>query len=197
MRDRLCERHNSRVMTRIKPCHSERSSPIRLRIGGTVEEPRVPRKRDPLRPEGLENDNAFASISFNPVLGEVPMSRSNMFFALLLLIASVVTAAATACNGKSSQQPAIMQAAQASPVKRYQLKGKVVSIDKQAKMANIDAEAIPGFMDAMTMPYPIKPETDLDKLQPGDVVTGDVVVQDDNSWLENVVVTGHAASSQK
>lgn len=90
-----------------------------------------------------------------------------------------------------------MQAAQASPVKRYQLKGKVVSIDKQAKMANIDAEAIPGFMDAMTMPYPIKPETDLDKLQPGDVVTGDVVVQDDNSWLENVVVTGHAASSQK
>ena len=63
----------------------------------------------------------------------------------------------------------------------------------RAKMANINAEAIPGLMDAMTMPYPIKPEGELDKLQPGDLITGNVVVQDDNSWLENVTITSHAA----
>jgi protein SCO1 len=77
--------------------------------------------------------------------------------------------------------------------KRYHLKGKVISIDKQSKMANIDSEAIPDFMDAMTMPYQVKPETELDKLKPGDVITADVVVQDEKAWLENVNVTGHSS----
>ena len=115
---------------------------------------------------------------------------------LLKLAAFVALAAFSACNN-TSQPASQSSSAQASSAKRYQLKGKVVSIDKRAKMANIDAEAIPGFMDAMTMPYPIKPESDLDKLQAGDLVTGDIVVQDDNSWLENVVVTGHGAATRK
>ena len=73
--------------------------------------------------------------------------------------------------------------------KRYHLKGKVVSIDKQGKMANIDSEAIPDFMSAMTMPYNVKPESELEKLKPGDAITADVVVQDESAWLENVAVT--------
>jgi Cu/Ag efflux protein CusF len=52
-------------------------------------------------------------------------------------------------------------------------------------------------MGAMTMPYTVKPASELDKLAPGDAITGDVVVQDDNSWLENVVVTGHSATPAK
>lgn len=84
---------------------------------------------------------------------------------------------------KTSTQPA---------AKRYHLKGKIVSIDQPAKMANIDAEAIPDFMDAMTMPYPVKPEAELARLHPGDAITADVVVQDDSAWLENIVISGHA-----
>jgi protein SCO1 len=76
--------------------------------------------------------------------------------------------------------------------KRYLLKGKVVSIDKQAGKANIDNEPIPGFMDAMVMPYTIKPAAMLDQLQPGDSITADVVVDPDKYWLENVKVTGHS-----
>jgi protein SCO1/2 len=113
-----------------------------------------------------------------------------------LLKFSILTALAvlTGCNKNSTQQPAQTSAqtsTQTSSVKHYQLKGKVISIDKRGNMANIDAEAIPGFMDAMTMPYPVKPESDLDKLKPGDLVTADVVVTEDNSWLENIAVTGH------
>lgn len=115
---------------------------------------------------------------------------------LLKLAAFVALAAFSACN-KTGQPVPQSSSAQAPSAKRYQLKGKVVSVDQRAKMADIDAEAIPGFMDAMTMPYPIKPESDLGKLQPGDLVTGDIVVQDDNSWLENVVVTGHGAATNK
>jgi Cu/Ag efflux protein CusF len=52
-------------------------------------------------------------------------------------------------------------------------------------------------MGAMTMPYQVKPASELDKLAPGDAITADVVVQDDNSWLENVAVTGHSATPAK
>ena len=71
-------------------------------------------------------------------------------------------------------------------------KDKVISIDKNAGTANIDNEPIAGFMDAMIMPYTIKPACLLDQLQPGDSITADVVVEPDKYWLENVKVTGHS-----
>lgn len=89
------------------------------------------------------------------------------------------------------------QPASSSSAKHYPLKGKVVSIDKQGKMLNVDGEAIPGLMDAMTMPYQVKPESELDKLHPGDSITGDLTVQDDNSWLDNITVTGHSAEARE
>ena len=40
----------------------------------------------------------------------------------------------------------------------------------------LDHEAIPGFMDAMTMPYKLKDASILSELHPGDVITADVLV---------------------
>lgn len=96
------------------------------------------------------------------------------------------------CNKPSS--PASSSAVAA---KRYHLKGKVVSVDKRANMVNVDSEAIPGFMDAMTMPYTVKPADELNKLAAGDSITADVVVQGDDSWLENVTVNARPSSSAK
>ncbi len=77
--------------------------------------------------------------------------------------------------------------------KRYSLKGKVVSIDKLAGAANIDNEPIAGYMDQMTMAYPVKPPAMFDQLQPGDSITADLIVEPDNKyWLENVKVTSHS-----
>jgi protein SCO1 len=81
-----------------------------------------------------------------------------------------------------------------SGAKRYALEGKVVSIDKNAGTANIDNEPIAGFMDAMIMPYTIKPASLLEQLQPGDSITADVVVEPGKYWLENVKVTAHSTS---
>jgi protein SCO1 len=110
---------------------------------------------------------------------------------LLVLLASLVS-----CEKPLSKRELIELGQKTAAAKRYHLKGKVISIDKQGKMANIDSEAIPGFMDAMTMPYTVKPEGELDQLKPGDAITGDVVVQDERAWLENVVVTTHAQVSK-
>jgi protein SCO1/2 len=87
--------------------------------------------------------------------------------------------------------------------KRYPFTGRVVSIDSQNQSAIIDGDAIPGFMDAMAMPYTIKPASDLRLLTPGDSIAADVVVvepdaKSDNAapeyWLEKVKVTAHAPS---
>jgi Cu/Ag efflux protein CusF len=94
-----------------------------------------------------------------------------------------------ACN-RGPSPPAATNSSSAA--KRYSLKGKVISIDKQAAKANIENEPIAGFMDPMIMPYTIKPPAMLDQLQPGDSIAADVVVDSDKYWLENVRVTGHS-----
>ncbi len=114
------------------------------------------------------------------------------FKAFLVCICLLLTM--FSCN-KATNQSGNTSPSQSTSAKRYHLKGKVVSIDKRANMANIDGEEIPGFMGAMTMPYIVKPASELDKLAPGDAITADVVVQGDDSWLENVVVTAHAPTT--
>src|SRR5580700_4305241 len=110
-----------------------------------------------------------------------------------------------ACN-RAPSQPAATNVQ--SSAKRYAFKGKVISVDKNARTANIDNEPIAGFMDPMVMPYTIKPPAALDQLQPGDTITADVVVRPDNVqpdkvqpdnaqpdnayWLENVKVIAHS-----
>jgi protein SCO1/2 len=73
----------------------------------------------------------------------------------------------------------------------YKLRGKVVSSDAAQGRVTLDHEAIPGFMDAMTMPYKLKDESVLGELHPGDVITADVLVsQDANAdvLLDHIVV---------
>ena len=110
-------------------------------------------------------------------------------FAVLCLC--MLLSLSVACNrGKHSEA--------ASPsAKRYSLKGKVISVDKNAGSADIANEPIAGFMDAMVMPYTFKPPVQIDQLQPGDSITAEVVVDSDKYWLENVKVTGHSQAADK
>lgn len=74
--------------------------------------------------------------------------------------------------------------------KHYALRGQVLTKDLNTKQLTVNGDAIPGFMAAMAMPYPVKDLQGLTDVQPGDKVTADVVVQNnDNYWLEHVVIT--------
>ena len=53
----------------------------------------------------------------------------------------------------------------------------------------VDHEAIPGFMGAMEMPYPVADIRSLDSIAPGDEIRADLVVTDGRAALENIVVT--------
>src|SRR5260370_16757774 len=80
--------------------------------------------------------------------------------------------------------------------KRYDLKGKVVAVNKAERTATIAHEDIKGYMPAMTMPFKIKNDADLELLKPGDEVTGSLVVDDVSSWVEiTAIVEGPVTDS--
>jgi protein SCO1/2 len=70
---------------------------------------------------------------------------------------------------------------------RYELKGQVVSVDDRGKTVTIAHDNIPGYMDAMSMPFRLKDEWAFKELAPGDRVQATLVVSGDRSWLEGLV----------
>lgn len=69
------------------------------------------------------------------------------------------------------------------PAKIYKLHGKVISIDKLGHQLIIDHDAIPGFMDAMTMPYSVKDDAMLGQVSAGDEIEADLRVQEDKAEI--------------
>ena len=72
---------------------------------------------------------------------------------------------------------------------RYPVKGKVVEVALAEKQLTIEHEDIPGYMPAMTMPFPVKDEALLRVAAVGDEVTASLVIQGSTYWLEDVTVT--------
>jgi Cu/Ag efflux protein CusF len=66
----------------------------------------------------------------------------------------------------------------AGGVKHYHLTGKVVSINPKDQTATVAAAAIPNFMDAMTMEYPVKSKSDFAVLRVGESIEATVNVAD-------------------
>jgi Cu/Ag efflux protein CusF len=71
--------------------------------------------------------------------------------------------------------------------RQYQLSGKVVALNTHDRVATIDAAAIPNFMAAMIMEYPVKSQADFDALRVGEKISATVEVRDDGGYdLSNV-----------
>lgn len=75
------------------------------------------------------------------------------------------------------------------PERRFDLRGQVVAVDKANGTLTIAHQAIPGYMDAMTMSYALKDAWAFAILKPGQSVSATLVIQGDHSWLEGIIVT--------
>jgi protein SCO1/2 len=87
-----------------------------------------------------------------------------------------------------------------SGVTVYHLRGKVLSTDAPHAIVVLDHEAIPGFMEAMTMPYQLKDANIIGDLHLGDVITADVLVSKTGQQtvlLDHIVVVAQAKPDYK
>src|SRR3954454_9638965 len=73
--------------------------------------------------------------------------------------------------------------------KRYAVKGEVKALDPSVKTATITHGPIGDWMGAMTMEFPVKPDSEFQKLHVGDHIEGSVVVSDLNYYVTDVKVS--------
>jgi len=123
--------------------------------------------------------------------------RTGIGAAVFCLIA-IGCSSGTPSTGGSAPPPATQAGAQAATdARRYPLKGKVVAVDRAGMQITVDHEAIPGFMGAMTMAYPVKDVHQLDGLDPGAQITATVVSTGQEFWLEGLARSGSSAPPAK
>jgi len=110
------------------------------------------------------------------------MSIRNPGLIRLVGILSVVFLLPTACRPRDVEQ-------------RYPLKGKVVNVDKRGLTVTVAHDAIPGYMEAMTMPFKLKDDRMLNDASAGDGIQATLVIAGLRSWLEDVVLTRETAET--
>ena len=115
---------------------------------------------------------------------DLQVSKTRLIFAVVLLLLIA------ACSSKPP--------APSSSAKRYELKGKIVSTDRPNKKMTINHQEIPGYMDAMTMPFTVIDDWAFDAAAPGADIQATLIVDTGRTWLENPVIvnTGPASGNE-
>lgn len=78
-------------------------------------------------------------------------------------------------------------------IKHYALHGKVMSIDKLGHELIVEHDAIPGFMEAMTMPYEVSDNSMLTQVSPGDEINANLKVQGNRISIDELKIVKKAA----
>jgi protein SCO1 len=79
-----------------------------------------------------------------------------------------------------------------SSAKHYEMKGQVLSVNRDKQEVLVKHEAITGFMMAMTMPYKVQSAGMLDNLGAGDLITAQLDVRNDTGVIIAITKTGSA-----
>jgi len=111
---------------------------------------------------------------------KLPRTLATRSDALRLLCGTLLLCGALSSCGHHAEQ--------APKFPTYKIHGTIVAVHAQDKSASIDADAIPGFMDAMTMEYTIRDDAALAKLKPQDKITGDLIADPSGAYVVNVKI---------
>lgn len=80
----------------------------------------------------------------------------------------------------------------AAPAKHYAIQAEVISIHPERKTIMLKHGDIPGLMKAMTMDYMVADPAQIEKLQPGDTISADLVISDSIGRLEKIELVSKA-----
>lgn len=109
------------------------------------------------------------------------MNKNNSLIAIIILPLLLITIAS--CRKDTFHQ------------KRYDLSGKVLTIEKDKHLITVAHEEIKDYMPSMTMPFTLREDWAFEVLAPGDQITAILVVDGTESWLENIVITQESSDS--
>src|SRR5262249_2044908 len=84
----------------------------------------------------------------------------------------------------------------ARAAEEYPVKGMIVSVNPGTRTFTASIEAIPNYMTAMTMPFEVRSQTDLQGLGPGVVVTFTLVVEKTTSYAQQIEVVHYQNTEQ-
>lgn len=73
----------------------------------------------------------------------------------------------------------------------------MVSIDAKTGTVTVDTQAIPGYMEAMTMPYTLKRPNIATELHRGDTITATLIAGPNSDVLDEIVIVGQAKPDYK
>jgi protein SCO1 len=99
------------------------------------------------------------------------------------------------CRQKAA--PEANQPAADAHAKYYPVRGKIMTVDTVHKEIVLEAAAIPGFMEAMTMPYKLKNPSIISELHPGDSITATLIATDNSDLLDQIVIIAQAKPDYK
>jgi protein SCO1/2 len=103
------------------------------------------------------------------------------FSRVVLALALAVSAAS--CREKSK--------AAAAEARRFPLKGIVRQVDTARSEITVEHEAVPNYMDGMTMSFPVRDDPQVMRLiRPGDRIEATLVVEKERYWLEKILTRG-------
>ena len=115
--------------------------------------------------------------------------HTNKSFALLSITFFVLVVIFTSCQPR--------QRVRSPTEKHYDLKGKVVAVDKAQQLLTIEHEDIKDYMPGMTMPFSVKADWVFEIAAPGNQITATLVVDGAQSWLEDVVIAEGGVATNK
>lgn len=112
--------------------------------------------------------------------------RAAAILAVLLLLAPI--------SCRKSEKYSYKPAASAATSKRYTLRGIVRKVDVPSREVTVEHEAVPGFMEAMTMVFPVRDDPKVfEILHEGDRIEAKLVVDaydTEDFWLQDILTKG-------
>jgi protein SCO1/2 len=112
----------------------------------------------------------------------------------VVLIVFLVAATACGRTGSSGGGSTSEFEARAGAI-QHPIDGKVVKVDKIKHTVTLSHEAIPNFMDAMTMDFKLKESWPFNAMAEGDTLRGTLVVDGARSWIESVTVAKESGTT--
>jgi len=72
------------------------------------------------------------------------------------------------------------------PTKEYQTRGEGMSVEPAAQTATVKSGKVEGWMEAMTMEYPVKDKAEFSKLKAGEKIQAKILVQGTDYWISSI-----------